>query len=110
MENLGTLTVTSATGVTVVKEAAEPPVGGYVAGDTITWTITVTNTGTEAVHGLSLTDSIDGVTLSNENGVNPTNFELAAGGAVTFTATLANAPGRHLHQLCDSVPERHRSG
>ena len=92
VENLGTLTVTSATGVTVVKEAAEPPVGGYVAGDTITWTITVTNTGTETVHGLSLTDSLPGVTLSNKSGVDPTNFNLAAGGSVTFTATLANAP------------------
>ena len=92
VENLGTLTVTPATGVTVAKEATAAPVGGYVAGDTITWTITVTNTGTETVHGLSLADSIQDVVLSGPDGVNPADFDLDPNESVEFTATLANAP------------------
>lgn len=80
----GTLTVTAATGVTITKI---PQQTNVTLGNTITWTVTVTNTGNADAKDLTLTDSIEGVTITAPEGINYQDFDLEAGKSIAFTVT-----------------------
>lgn len=80
----GTLTVTAAEGVTIAKI---PQQTNVTLGNTITWTVTVTNTGNADAKDLTLTDSIEGVTITAPEGINYQDFDLEAGKSIAFTVT-----------------------
>ncbi len=68
-------------GLKVTKEAANEPADGYALGDTITYTVTVENTGNQTLTDITVTDAREGAQF--ENGTNTTN-----------TTTIASlAPG-----------------
>lgn len=87
----GTLTVTGAEGVTLTKT---PKRTNVTVGGTITWTVTVTNNGSATAKNLTLTDSIQGVTITGPSGVDNKNFDLEAGKSITFIVHLYSHPAR----------------
>jgi len=73
--------------VSVEKEGAHDGDGVFRVDDTITWTITVENTGHNPFSKVILTDEIDGGTWSHEGGLDPKDFSLAYGATEVFTYT-----------------------
>ena len=89
-------TVEQASSLTVTKEAANEPADGYALGDTITYTVTVENTGNQTLTNITVTDEREGAQF--ENGTNDTKTttiaSLAPGAKaelkVTYTLTEAD--------------------
>ncbi|WP_420811382.1 DUF7507 domain-containing protein [Microbacterium hydrocarbonoxydans] len=87
----GTVTTPTAVGdprLQVTKAGALPAGATGVAGETITWTVTIRNTGNVTLSGVSATDSLPGISdLAYGAWPSGTAGRLAPGDAVTATAT-----------------------
>ena len=82
----GTLTVKAAINIAVTASPAQMQVN---QGQDVVWTITVENRDSHDACGLMLTNTLSGAAITAANGVDPTNFNIPAGGAAVFTVTLA---------------------
>ncbi|WP_372968591.1 beta strand repeat-containing protein, partial [Microbacterium sp.] len=87
----GTVTTSTVAGdprLQVTKAGALPAGATGVAGETITWTVTIRNTGNVTLTGVAATDSLPGITdLVYGTWPSGTAGRLAPGDAVTATAT-----------------------
>ena len=90
--NTATSTITASPALTISKSASPTIMGAE--GDVITYTITVSNTGNETLHGLSLADNF---TTGGTGAMTPTaidtHCQLNAAGAVAALSTFTLAPG-----------------
>ena len=82
----GTLTVKAAINIAVTASPVQMQVN---QGQDVVWTVTVENRDSHDACGLMLTNTLSGAAITAANGVDPTNFNIPAGGAAVFTVTLA---------------------
>lgn len=102
-ETYAAITITGAEDITVTKTPAQTSV---TAGDTITWTVTVHNSGSAEAKGLILTDTLEGAVITDPGNVDPAGFDLAVGESISFTVTRQNAPvGTYVNHVEVSQPK-----
>ena len=80
----------SGPGLTVVKELTDPPAGIAIVGETITFTIRITNSGTTTITSLSLIDTYAPDYLSLTSSSVPTDAHDSATGVITWTDSLTS--------------------
>jgi uncharacterized repeat protein (TIGR01451 family) len=76
-------------GLTVVKELSDPAGGAAAVGETVTFTLWITNSGDTAIASLSLTDSYDPEYLALTSSSVPADGQDAATGVITWSGGLA---------------------
>ena len=99
----GTLTVKAAEGITVRNTPAQTEV---YAGSDVVWTITVENTGSHDAKGLTLTDDLEGISITAPDGVDPAAFSVPEGSTVAFTVKLSGATtGTYVNHVSVTQPK-----
>ena len=99
----GTLTVKAAEGITVRNTPAQIEV---YAGNDVIWTVTVENNGSHDAKGLTLTDDLEGISITAPDGVDPAAFSVPAGSTVAFTVKLSGATtGTYVNHVSVTQPK-----
>ena len=75
-------------GITIVKERTDPPGGVAVVGDTVTFTIRITNTGDTDIASLTVVDTYDRSYLTLTSHSEAPDGHDAATGTITWTSAL----------------------